>query len=107
MTDGHEAKKLKTAGTVRVIQHVPDEDLPALYSSAKAFVTASLYEGFCLPVAEAEACGCPVIASDRGAIPEIASAKAKLIPPTVKDFMAAMKNPPKSVGSIRMWEWVG
>jgi len=42
---------------------VPDQDLPALYSGATAFVYPSLYEGFGLPVVEAMQCGACVIAS--------------------------------------------
>jgi len=56
-----------------ILPAVDDHDLPFLYNAATIFVTASLYEGFCLPVAEAMACGTPVVASERGAIPEIAS----------------------------------
>lgn len=50
---------------------VSDEELVALYSHARAFLFPSLTEGFGLPPAEAMALGCPVIASDRGAIPEV------------------------------------
>jgi hypothetical protein len=51
---------------------LPDrEDLIALFSMAKAFVFPSLIEGFGIPILEAMTCGAPVIASDRGAIPEV------------------------------------
>jgi len=92
---GVEAERLKPlpAG-VRIISDVPDTDLPALYSAAMAFVTASLYEGFCLPVAEALACGCPVIATNGSAIREIAEGHAMLIEPTIDAFAEAMKHPP-------------
>lgn len=45
--------------------------LSALYRGAVAFVCVSLYEGFGLPFVEAMSVGCPVIASNRGSIPEI------------------------------------
>ena len=56
----------------------PRADLIALYSMAEAFVFPSWIEGFGLPVLEAMACGAPVIASNRGAIPEVAGDAALL-----------------------------
>lgn len=47
------------------------QDLIALYSMAEAFVFPSWIEGFGIPLLEAMICGAPVIASDRGAIPEV------------------------------------
>jgi glycosyltransferase involved in cell wall biosynthesis len=60
---------------------VPDAELPALYSGASCFVTASRYEGFGLPALEAIACGTPVVAYEAGAIPETAGPGALLVPP--------------------------
>ena len=50
---------------------VDEEDKPALYSGAVAFLFPSLYEGFGLPPLEAMSCGTPVIASDRSSLPEV------------------------------------
>jgi len=50
---------------------IPSEDLPLLYNAATCFVFPSLYEGFGLPPLEAMACGTPVIASNRGSLPEV------------------------------------
>lgn len=50
---------------------VEDEDLPALYKSARAFIYPSLYEGFGLQIVEAMKVGCPVLCSDRTSLPEI------------------------------------
>ncbi len=50
---------------------VPEGDLNALYSACTLFVFPSLHEGFGLPVAEAMACGAPVIASNTTSLPEV------------------------------------
>jgi glycosyltransferase involved in cell wall biosynthesis len=69
-------------GAVRLLGVVPEEMLPALYAGAEAFVLPSLHEGFGLPVVEAMACGVPVVASDRGALPETCGDAALLVDPT-------------------------
>lgn len=50
---------------------VKDEDLPSYYAACDIYTTASLWEGFDLPAAEAQACGKPVVAFDIGSHPEI------------------------------------
>jgi glycosyltransferase involved in cell wall biosynthesis len=60
---------------------VTDEDLPALYRGALALVFPSLMEGFGLPPLEAMACGTPVVASRRGAIPEVLGNAGLLVDP--------------------------
>jgi glycosyltransferase involved in cell wall biosynthesis len=50
---------------------VSAEDLPLLYSGARAFVYPSHYEGFGIPVLEAMACACPVICSTGSSLDEI------------------------------------
>lgn len=64
------------------------EDLPALYSMANLFVFPSLYEGFGIPPLEAMACSTPVLASDRGALPETTGGSALLVNPENIDDMA-------------------
>ncbi len=51
--------------------YAADEDLAALYSSARGFVYPSHYEGFGLPPLEAMQCGIPVISSNNSSIPEV------------------------------------
>jgi glycosyltransferase involved in cell wall biosynthesis len=55
-----------------VIHFVAESDLAALYSECALFVFPSFHEGFGLPVAEAMACGAPVIASNSSSLPEVA-----------------------------------
>ncbi len=50
---------------------VPDDNLPALYAGATAFLFLSRYEGFGLPVLEAMACGTPVICARSASLPEV------------------------------------
>lgn len=60
------------------VGYVADEDLPGLYAGATAFVTASHYEGSCLPALEAMACGTPVIAPNSTVFPELLGESALL-----------------------------
>lgn len=76
------------AERVQVIETVSADDLVALYNGAEMLASASLYEGFCLPVVEAFACGVPVLASDAGAVPEIAGEAALLVSPRRVDLIA-------------------
>ena len=60
---------------------IDDADLPALYGGADAVVQPSLEEGFGLPALEAMACGAPVVASRRGALPEVVGDAGLLVEP--------------------------
>lgn len=74
----------------RVIRlgYVDDEMLRALYSSALAFVYPSFFEGFGLPIAEALACGTPVITSNTSSLPEVAGDAGILVDPVNPDEIA-------------------
>ena len=50
-------------GRVLFLDYIPEEALPALYSGAELFASASLFEGFDMPVVEAMACGTPAVVS--------------------------------------------
>ena len=60
---------------------VSDDELARLYRGARCLVYASLYEGFGLPIAEAMACGTPVVTSVGGATDETAGGAAVLVDP--------------------------
>jgi glycosyltransferase involved in cell wall biosynthesis len=74
-------ERLEMQDQVRFLDFVDDADLPALYNLASAFVYPSLYEGFGLPVAEALACGTPVVTSAVASLPEVAGDAAILVDP--------------------------
>ena len=65
------------------------EQLASLYRRAACLVYPSLYEGFGFPPLEAMACGCPVAASNAGAIPEVCGDAAVLFDPTDVEAMGA------------------
>lgn len=50
---------------------ITDYELVTLYKNAKAFIMPSYEEGFGIPILEAMACGCPVVSSSAGALPEV------------------------------------
>ncbi len=84
-------KKLGIEERVKFLGYVPDEKMPALYSNALALVFPSLFEGFGLPILEAQACGCPVITSNTSSMPEIAGKGAILVDPySVDDIVSGM-----------------
>lgn len=68
--------------------YVPPDELPLWYNAATVFVYPSLYEGFGMPVLEAQACGTPVLTSDRSALPEAAGEGALLVDPWDVEVLA-------------------
>ena len=60
-----------SAADVAITGTVTDDEMVALYRRATLSVFPSLEEGFGLPVAEAAACGCPVICSNNSSLPEV------------------------------------
>ncbi len=83
IVSGKEREKLTIGATIRLLSDVHDAHMLALYSAAAGLATASLYEGFGLPVLEAMACGCPVLVTNRGALPEVTNGHAIVVEPTL------------------------
>ncbi len=76
------------AGYARLLVRPANDDLMTLYSMAEAFIFPSWIEGFGLPPVEAMTCGAPVIASDRGSIPEVVGDAALIIDAEDADGLA-------------------
>ncbi|TET52474.1 MAG: glycosyltransferase family 1 protein [Anaerolineales bacterium] len=72
--------------------YASSEELPLLYNAAAALAYPSLYEGFGLPVIEAQACGTPVLTSNVSSLPEAAGDAALLVDPEDTDALAAGLN---------------
>jgi glycosyltransferase involved in cell wall biosynthesis len=70
--------------------YVPDQTLVALYQSTDLFVYPSRYEGYGLPVAEALACGAPVVAANASCLPELVGAPGLFDPEDPAGMAAAI-----------------
>lgn len=82
----YDAKQFITPG------YISGEDLPALYAACEVFLFPSISEGFGMPIAEAMACGAPVITSSISCMPEVAGNAALLTNPLdARDIAAALK----------------
>jgi glycosyltransferase involved in cell wall biosynthesis len=73
---GTDARIFSSAGLqpqrgCRFLGRISDAELKALYDNALLLAFPSLTEGFGLPPLEAMYCGCPVLASNTGAVPEV------------------------------------
>jgi alpha-1,3-rhamnosyl/mannosyltransferase len=87
--DDDRAAQAQRDGSLRLLGHVPDAELVALYARAAVVAYPSLYEGFGLPVLEAMACGAPVVTADSTALRDTAGDAALLVDPLDTDAIAA------------------
>jgi glycosyltransferase involved in cell wall biosynthesis len=71
-----------TDNSVIFVGEVSDSEMPLFYAACDVYATASLWEGFNLPLVEAQACGKPVVAFSIGPHPEVVTdpEKGKLVP---------------------------
>jgi len=76
-----EVARLELVDRVHFPGYVAPERLPFWYNAATVFAYVSQYEGFGLPVLEAQACGAPTLAANETSLPEAAGAGALLVPP--------------------------
>lgn len=67
---------------------VPDDEMSYLYSAADLFVYPSLYEGFGLPIIEAQRCGCPVVSSQTSSLKEVGEDSVVPIDPLNKEALS-------------------
>ena len=82
------AQALKVQDVVCYVGPVAEQDKPALYRGATAFLYPTRYEGFGLPALEALACGVPVVGSNASSVPEIVGNAGMLVDPDDARLMA-------------------
>ena len=85
-------KKIKKLANKNVIfkEFVDDKELPYYYAACDLYVTASLWEGFNLTIAEAQACGKKVVAFDVCSHPEVVKNGVLIKPNNIDEFANAI-----------------
>lgn len=88
-----EAMRLKIADRVIFTGFAADQDMPALMKYSLAYVLPSLYEGFGIPIVEAQACGSVVIVSRVSSLPEVVGQTGVYIenPESVSSIKSALQ----------------
>ncbi len=84
------ANELGIKKNVKLLDCVPQNDLPVLYKNASVFVYPSFYEGFGMPVLEAMNQGTPVLTSKTSSLPEVGSDAVLYCDPEKSDDIAAV-----------------
>jgi len=100
-SDSLQKRLVDVGGQVVLTGFVPKSDLIALYNLADLFVLPSFYEGFGFPPLEAMACGCPVIVSNQGSLPEVVGDAALLIDPERVDSLIAALDSVMNTAGVR------
>jgi glycosyltransferase involved in cell wall biosynthesis len=83
-----DANETGREGRVLLTGPLSDQELAILTKSATLAVVPSLYEGFCLPLLEAMACGTPTICSNSSCLPEVSGGVLKYFDPLSVEEMA-------------------
>lgn len=84
----HGTPKIEAIDGIRYWSSLDDASISALYGTTEALILISWYEGLGFPAIEAMACGAPVIASNRGSLPEVLDGVAPVFDPTNAKAMA-------------------
>ncbi|KKQ06096.1 MAG: Glycosyl transferase group 1 [Candidatus Moranbacteria bacterium GW2011_GWF1_36_4] len=86
-------RELNLTAYVKLLDFVPQEDLPALYSGASVFVYPSFYEGFGLPILEAMNQSTPVVTARNSCLEEVGGDAVQYChPDSISDIAGAVKN---------------
>ncbi len=85
----HAIDALELPGRIHRLGYLPDEKLQTVLRQARFFCFVSLYEGFGLPLLEAQSQGVPVMAANNSSLPEVAGDAALLVDPTDVEAIAA------------------
>lgn len=86
-------KEMNLTRQVKLLDFVPQEDVPALYANCSFFIYPSFYEGFGMPVLEAMSQGKPVIVSKKSSLPEVGGDSILYCEPgDAEDIAMVMKN---------------
>lgn len=97
-------RRLGVMGSTELLPYVSTGEMQELYRAAAFMVFPSLIEGFGIPVLEAMASGCPVIVSDRGALPEVSGDAALVVDPlsveAIAGAMGRIWNDPALAGEL-------
>lgn len=107
---GDRARRLGIHEQVEWLGGLDGSRVAELYRTSGCLIFPSIFEAFGLPVVEAMRCGCPVIAVDATAVPEIAGGAALLVPPRcpqrIAEAVQRLADDPALAGelSTRGWE---
>lgn len=98
-------REIRHKDQIHFIGFVEDEDMLALYSAAELFLFPTLYEGFGIPVIEAQLCGTPVLTSNCSSLPEVAGDAAVYVDPyseeSICEGLLRLLGDPQLAGELR------
>ena len=93
------------SGRIRILTHIPFNELAAFYQMATLFVYPSFFEGFGIPILEAQLAGIPVIAATSSCLEEAGGSSALYTDPRneqeLRGLIESVLNEPKLAESMR------